>query len=413
VRRDNGLARQEYAEDENIQVSSGPKSKPRYSDDENEMIYENWWNPKLRKELSRRFGRKISALRSQFCRILKEKGISNTDYYKIMRAKYQTQTPKELLADDEDQLILEIFAKHQVLGGTRNEACNELQRILKKKISEAALKLRFYRLMQKKRISEEQLIQIGQDILIRSGIKIPDAPILQGEPVYTPQRADHDRETSRQARSFRKQDHKYDYDRPGWEQDALRNEERAGKVLTGDSASELTGGITGGISIDPDSALRVDKKHIFNTAEVPESEENKSTFLYQLAHLPETIQLLEERVESIESAQKRQLDLRGFIEHLLAVERDLKTEEKLLKEIDHLVDENNQLLEKLEKEKGRLSKREQELSEIYGILNSMLNEFMHLESVAKLASLGDFIHRLEITVDQFGNVLNSRRVQGA
>ena len=77
------------------------KVKPRYSDAENEMIFENWWNPRLRKELSRRFNRKISALRSQFCRILKEKGISNTDYYKIMRNKYQTHTPKELLADDE------------------------------------------------------------------------------------------------------------------------------------------------------------------------------------------------------------------------------------------------------------------------------------------------------------------------
>ena len=43
----------------------------------------------------------------------------------MMRAKYQTATPKEILSDDEDQLILEIFAKHQVLGGTRNEACAE------------------------------------------------------------------------------------------------------------------------------------------------------------------------------------------------------------------------------------------------------------------------------------------------
>ena len=111
-----------------------------------------------------------------------------------MRAKYQTQTPKEILSDDEDQLILQIFAKHQVLGGTRNEACNELQRILQKKISEAALKLRFYRLVQKKGIHEEQLLRIGQDVLKQSGIKIPDAPILQGEPVYTPQQLKERRE---------------------------------------------------------------------------------------------------------------------------------------------------------------------------------------------------------------------------
>lgn len=384
MRRDNGLARKDYLEDENNQVTSGPKSKPRYSDDENEMIYENWWNPKLRKELSRRFGRKISALRSQFCRILKEKGISNTDYYKVMRAKYQTQTPKELLADDEDQLILEIFAKHQVLGGTRNEACNELQRILKKKISEAALKLRFYRLVQKRGIREEQLLRIGQDILRRSGIKIPDAPILQGEPVYTPQQQKDKVESA------------VDWYEPILEKHAGINLHKAESIMP-EAVDE-----------------KQEKKPLFSqSAELPESDERKSTFLYQLAYLPETIQRLEEKVEAIEAAQRHQLDLRGFIEHLLAVERDLKTEDKLLKEIDRLVAENNLLMEKLEKEKSRLGKREQELSEIYGILNSMLNEFMHLESVAKLASLGDFIHRLEITVDQFGNVLNSRRVQGA
>lgn len=382
--RDNGLARKDYLQDENNRVSSGPKSKPRYTDDENEMIYENWWNPKLRKELSRRFGRKISALRSQFCRILKEKGISNTDYYKVMRAKYQTQTPKEILSDDEDQLILQIFAKHQVLGGTRNEACNELQRILQKKISEAALKLRFYRLVQKKGIREEQLLRIGQDVLRQSGIKIPDAPILQGEPVYTPQQQKERTEGAEK-----------------WEE--WIPEKSAGTDLSKND------------SVTPGTTAQMQEQKPLSTkaVELQEPEEKKSAFLYQLAHLPEAIQKLEARVEAIEAAQRHQLDLRGFIEHLLAVERDLKTEDKLLKEIDRLVAENNLLMEKLEQERGRLGKREQELNEIYGILNSMLNEFMHLESVAKLASLGDFIHRLEITVDQFGNVLNSRRVQGA
>ncbi|NLM36706.1 MAG: hypothetical protein GX202_01105 [Firmicutes bacterium] len=145
----------------------------------------------------------------------------------------------------------------------------------------------------------------------------------------------------------------------------------------------------------------------------PESEEQKSIFLYQLAHLPETIKKLEEKVNTLEVAQRRQLDLRGFIEHLLAVERDLKQEEKFLAEIDRLVAENQRLAEQFEKERTRLAKREKELTEIYELLNTTLNDFMHLESVAKLASLGDFIHRMEITVDQFGNVMKSRRIQGA
>jgi|SRR5690554_5297108 len=371
MERNEGLARNDFLVDEENKVNSLGKTKPRYSDDENEMIFENWWNPRLRKELSRRFNRKISALRSQFCRLLKEKGISNTDYYKIMRSKYQTHTPKELLADDEDQLILEIFAKYQVLGGTRNEACNELQRLLRRKISEAALKLRFYRLVQKKSLSEEALISIGRDVLKRAGIKIPESPVLQGEEIameITPEPSTYERKKDVQV-----------------------------PVVTEKEKMELL------------SQVAEDKKTTGLTL-VPETDEKKTTFLYQLAHLPEAIQKMEERVKGLEESQRHQLDLRGFIEHLLAVERDLKKEEKLLKDIDRLVEENRQLEEKVNQERERLGKRSRELSEIYEILNSMLSEFMHLESVAKLASLGDFIHRLEITVDQFGNVLKSRKV---
>lgn len=346
------------------------RSKPRYTEDENEMIYENWWNPKLRKELSRRFGRKISALRSQFCRILKEKGISNTDYYKMMRAKYQTATPKEILAEDEDQLILEIFAKHQVLGGTRNEACLELQKLMQKKISEAALKLRFYRLVQKRGLSEENINRLGRDVLRRCGIRIPEDPVLNGKEV------------------------------------PAIGKVRSEQQVIGQKPEPRTM-----VAPSPQGADAKEKKTEIPAG--PEGEERKSAFLYQLANLPEALKQLEERVSSIEQAQKRQLDLRGFIEHLLAVERDLKQEEKLLAEIDRLVAENQALAEKYEKERTRILAREQELTEIYELLNGTLTEFMHLESVAKLASLGDFIHRMEITVDQFGNVMKSRRIQGA
>ena len=75
-----------------------------------------------------------------------------------------------------------------------------------------------------------------------------------------------------------------------------------------------------------------------------------------------------------------------------------------------LMDENEQLQRTGEKDRERLKKREDELADVYKMLNTMLTDFMHLESVSKLASLGDFMHRLEITVDQFGNVLKSKRV---
>ncbi|NLW09664.1 MAG: hypothetical protein GX036_07360 [Firmicutes bacterium] len=373
MERNEGLARKNIVAVAEAKENTRGKAKPRYTDAENEMIFENWWNPRLRKELSRRFNRKISALRSQFCRILKEKGISNTDYYKIMRNKYQTHTPKELLADDEDQLILEVFAKYQVLGGTRNEACNELQRLLKKKVSEAALKLRFYRLVQKRGLSEEALIKIGRDVLQRAGVRIPEHPVLQGEEVIL----------------------------EATEPVARRTDERPEEIR--EESSEP-------VEIPAGKDQAAGEKKTPGLSLVPESSEKKATFLYQLSHLPETVQSLEERVKKLEEAQRHQLDLRGFIEHLLAVERDLKKEEKLLQEIDRLVEENRLLEEKVNQERERLAKRSRELSEIYEILNSMLSEFMHLESVAKLASLGDFIHRLEITVDQFGNVLKSRKV---
>lgn len=387
MERNEGLARKDLvtvAEDkENTMV----KTKPRYTDAENEMIFENWWNPRLRKELSRRFNRKISALRSQFCRILKEKGISNTDYYKIMRNKYQTHTPKELLADDEDQLILEIFAKYQVLGGTRNEACNELQRLLKKKVSEAALKLRFYRLVQKRGLTEEALIKIGRDVLQRAGVRIPEHPVLQGEEVVLEEPVAESSDEKRE-----------------------KMREEAVKSVGTSVETSVEAPVEPPMETPAGKEKAAGEKKTAGLSLVPETSEKKATFLYQLSHLPETVQKLEERVKKLEETQRYQLDLRGFIEHLLAVERDLKKEEKLLQEIDRLVAENRMLEEKLNQERERLAKRSREFSEIYEILNSMLNEFMHLESVAKLASLGDFIHRLEITVDQFGNVLKSRKV---
>lgn len=102
--------------------------------------------------------------------------------------------------------------------------------------------------------------------------------------------------------------------------------------------------------------------------------------------------------------------MRGFIEHLLAVERNLKQEDRLLEEIDRLQQENERIRASMLQEKERLERREKELTSVYELLNSMLADFMNLESVAKLASLGDFMTRLELTVDQFGTVLKSKRL---
>jgi septum formation topological specificity factor MinE len=319
------------------------KTKPRYTETENEVLFESWWNPQKRRELVNRLGRKMSALRSQFCRLLKEKGMSNQDYYNLMQSKYANGsgvTPRKRSRElkDIDRTILEVFCKHQALGNSRADACAELQEKLGSPFTPAALKLRFYRLIKRLNYTDEDLLAIGQRYLdvVNENVEVDETK--QDETIAIPQ-------------------------------------------------------------------LPLEK-----TPLKTKNPEDANSFLYQLSSLPETLNNLEARVNKIETSQRHQLDLRGFVEHLLAVERDLKREDKLMEEIQRLMDENEQLQKTVEKERERLKKREEELADVYKMLNTMLNDFMHLESVSKLASLGDFMHRLEITVDQFGNVLKSKRV---
>ena len=88
----------------------------------------------------------------------------------------------------------------------------------------------------------------------------------------------------------------------------------------------------------------------------------------------------------------------------------MKKEDKLLEEIQRLVDEKEHFRLLREKDLERIAQREEELNGVYEMLNQMLSNFMRLESVSKLASLGDFMHSLEITVDQFGNVMKHKRI---
>lgn len=319
------------------------KTKPRYTETENEILFESWWNPQKRRDLVNKLGRKMSALRSQFCRLLKEKGMTNQDYYSLMQSKYANGsgvTPRKRSRElkDIDRTILEVFCKHQVLGNSRADACIELQEKLGNPFTPAALKLRFYRLIKRLNYTDDDLLAMGQQYLDGVNENVKAAETGKNETIEIPR---------------------------------LSDENKPLKMKVTDDAN---------------------------------------SFLYQLSSLPETLNNLEVRVSKIETNQRHQLDLRGFIEHLLAVERDLKREDKLMEEIQRLMDENEQLQKIVEKDRERLKNREEELTDVYKMLNTMLNDFMHLESVSKLASLGDFMHRLEITVDQFGNVLKSKRV---
>ena len=360
MKSQSNLARKEQIIQERV------KTKPRYTPEENELIYENWWNPKLRKELSHRFNRKISALRSQFCRLLKERNVSNDEYYRMMRAKYMSGKVKDIVSGDEDDIILQVFAKNQVLGSTRNDACSELREVLKRDLSDAALKLRFYRLVQKRGLDEDEIYQLGQQVIHKMGMELPEssqrnvskrsikslAPVMAEQPKPKPKHVE-----------------------------------------------SLISNIDG-----PSTPTQPRVK------EEGMKDEKHQTFLYQLAQLPEVTRRLEERVEELHKAQRYQLDLRGFIEHLLDVERNMKKEDRLMEEIDRLNTEIDSMQNEIIREKDKLERREKELIEVYKVFNSMLTDFMNLESVAKLTSLGDFMKRLEVTVDQFGTVLKSKRI---
>ncbi len=341
------------------------KLKPRYTEAENEMLFESWWDPQLRRELVNKLGRKMSALRSQFCRLLKEKKLTNQDYYNVMQSKYANGTgfvPRKRSRElkEIDRTIMETFCRHQALGNSRTQACEELQQKLGTIFTAAALKLRFYRLIKRFHYSENDLMSIGKKLLgenknielkPKSGITSVEKTMPSVERVPS---------------------------------------ERIPSI-----------GISNPVMID--NSITTEPGNISRQI-------SDNSIFYQISALPGTMKHLEERLLTVEQNQRHQLDLRGFIEHLLAVERDIKREDKLMVEIQRLMDENECQKSMLTKESDRLKKREEELTNVFTMLNTTLTDFMRLESVSKLASLGDFMHRLEITVDEFGNVLKSRRL---
>ena len=150
---------------------------------------------------------------------------------------------------------------------------------MKKKISEAALKLRFTGWYKNGTSVKSEINALGRDVLKRSGIRIPETPLLNGKEVPP---------------------------LPSSKEKVTLKQEIPRQELTPEPREART---------------ETESRKSHTPSFTPETEERKSTFLYQLAHLQESLQNLETMVIILEEAQKRQLDLSGFIEHLLAVER--------------------------------------------------------------------------------------------
>ncbi|MGE5587051.1 MAG: hypothetical protein ACM3ZO_02375 [Clostridia bacterium] len=129
------------------------------------------------------------------------------------------------------------------------------------------------------------------------------------------------------------------------------------------------------------------------------------------AHDPmEELLTLPARVERIEKRLSGMLDLKGFIDRLIDINRQLDREQQLLEELARKEREIQRMREELQKKIQRINAREEELSDLYSQLETTLHQFMNLSSIDKLKVLGDFTVKVETVIDRFGNVIRRRPV---
>ncbi|MCR4402545.1 MAG: hypothetical protein NUW12_07140 [Firmicutes bacterium] len=116
------------------------------------------------------------------------------------------------------------------------------------------------------------------------------------------------------------------------------------------------------------------------------------------------------RVERIEKRLSGMLDLKGFVDRLIDINRQLDREQQLLEELARKEREIQRMREELQKKIQRINAREEELSDLYSQLETTLHQFMNLSSIDKLKVLGDFTVKVETVIDKFGNVIRRRPV---
>lgn len=118
--------------------------------------------------------------------------------------------------------------------------------------------------------------------------------------------------------------------------------------------------------------------------------------------------LLESMAGFLGTVSRLDVDLEGLFRGLwkiseLALQGKEAADLKL--RIAKLEEENADLREKV----GAASKKLEELRSQYEVLDYLVDEFMNLNSVDKVTSLGDFGRRLKYQVDQFGTVVKVER----
>jgi hypothetical protein len=130
-----------------------------------------------------------------------------------------------------------------------------------------------------------------------------------------------------------------------------------------------------------------------------------------LGHDPmEEILTLPARVERMEKRLYGMLDLKGFVDRLIDIQRQLEREQQLLEELAQKEREIERMQSDMQKKTERMKAREEELDDLYRQLEVTLHQFMNLSSIDKLKVLGDFTIKIETVVDRFGNIVRRRPI---
>jgi hypothetical protein len=124
----------------------------------------------------------------------------------------------------------------------------------------------------------------------------------------------------------------------------------------------------------------------------------------------EEILTLPARVEHMEKRLYGMLDLRGFVDRLIDIQRQLEREQQLLEELAQKEREIERMRSDMQKKTERMKAREEELDDLYRQLEVTLHQFMNLSSIDKLKVLGDFTIKIETVVDRFGNIVRRRPI---
>lgn len=123
----------------------------------------------------------------------------------------------------------------------------------------------------------------------------------------------------------------------------------------------------------------------------------------ELITLPERVARIEQRISGM-------IDLKEFVDRLAAMHDSFEREQELIADLAAKDREIAALKAEFSKHAERIQQREEELNEIYTLLENTLSQWMKLSAIDKFKVMGDFALKVETVVDKFGNVIRRRPI---